>query len=168
MIEKPCVSVETRREVNEPQTGLRGLYNQYELIYILANEKDLLGLRTNFRKEEVFVYPMSIKIKKIKKLFLQFMDKVQRLETHPEFYNTIKNNCFTSILNAIRSITEKSIIFDCRFIMTGYSDERGYEKGLFITDEMSFKDFKNKHHISQYIPKGKIPDNYSSVIRRKN
>jgi hypothetical protein len=160
-----CVSVETRREVNELQTGLRGLYNQYESIYILADEKDLLGLRTNFRQEEVFVYPIKAETKKIKKLFLQIMHKVQNLETKPQFYNTIKNNCFTSILNNVSKITEKSIIFDYRFILSGYSDELGYEKGLFLTEGMSFKDFKNIHHINQYVHEGKIPDNYSSIIR---
>jgi hypothetical protein len=161
-----CVSVETRLENREPQSGLGGLYNQYELIYILADEKDLLGLRTNFRKEEVFVYPIKIKKKNLKKLFLQIMHNVKNLETNPRFYNTLKDNCFTSLLNDVRAIKEGTISFDYRFIMNGRSDELGYERGLFNTNGLSFKEFKNVHHINQYIPGSAIPDNYSLLIRQ--
>jgi len=163
-----CVSVETRGEVDEPQTGLRGLYNQYELIYILADEKDILGLRTNYRKEEVYIFPMNVNKEQIQKLFIQIMSKVQKLQTHPQFYNTIKNNCFTSLLNEIRKITQQTIVFDWRFLKNGRSDELGYERNSFITNGMSFNDFKYSNHINQYILTKEIPENYSVIIRQRS
>jgi len=96
-----CVSVETRNEEGEPQGAINGLYNQYELIYILADERDLLLLRTNYRKEEVYVYPFAKAktTKKARELLMQILKKVSQLESQPTFYNTIKHNCFTSLLH---------------------------------------------------------------------
>ena len=162
-----CVSVETRREVNEEQTTLRGFYNQYELIYILADEKDLLGLRTNFRKEEVYVYPLKIKKKIMKNFFLQILGRAEEVEIKPQFYNTIKHNCFTSLFRDIEKVTGRPVIFDYRHILNGRSDELAYERGIFFDKGISFINFKKRHHINQYIKGGNIPDNYSSIIRKK-
>ena len=164
-----CVSVETRREKGEPQTGLRGLYNQYELIYILADESDLLLLRTNYRKEEVFLYPLHPqKRENIRKVFLEILRQVVKLEKHPQFYNTLKNNCFTSLLQDVKRVTGNPPIWDYRTLANGLSDKMGYERGWFQTDGLSFKEFKEKHHINQYVQND--PDaktDFSKKIRKQ-
>lgn len=164
-----CVSVETRREKNEPQTGLRGLYNQYELIYILADESDLLLLRTNYRKEEVYVYPLKpAKPENIRKVFVEILKQVKKLETHPTFYNTIKHNCFTTLMQDIKRVTSNPSYFDYRVIFNGLSDQMGYEKGWFKTDGLPFDKFKELHHINKYIQNDPNPYiNFSQKIRPK-
>ncbi|MCP4177314.1 MAG: DUF4105 domain-containing protein [bacterium] len=160
-----CVSVETRLEKGEPQSGLRGLYNQYELIYILADESDILMLRTNYRKEKVYVFPFKGTKEDMERLFWAVMKKVQHLEHKPEFYNTLKENCLTSLTNELRKIKDRKILFDYRYILNGQSDKLGYERGLFTTNEMNFKEFKKKHYINQYISDKTDKNNYSQVIR---
>jgi len=146
------VSVETRREKGEAQGAISGLYNQFELICILADESDVLLLRTNYRKEDVFVYPMADnKAKNGRKMLVQILKTVDKLETQPTFYNTIKHNCFTSLLHFTRSVRESPIDRDYRIIANGLSDEMGYERGWFKTDGLSFADFKKKCHINQYV-----------------
>jgi hypothetical protein len=162
-----AVSVETRREKGEPQTGLRGLYNQYELIYILADESDLFLLRTNYRKEDVFLFPLKPKRpENIKKVFLEIMGQIMKLEKQPVFYNTLKDNCFTTLLYDVRNVTGNPPIWDYRVIFNGLSDQMGYERGWFKTEGLTFSEFKKKHHINQYVqddPEAK--KNFSKKIR---
>jgi hypothetical protein len=147
-----AVSVETRREKGEPQTGLRGLYNQYELIYILADESDLFLLRTNYRKEDVYLYPLKPKDpENIKKVFLEIMSQIIKLGKQPVFYNTLKDNCFTTLLYDVRNVTGNPPIWDYRVICNGLSDQMGYERGWFKNEGSSFSEFKKKHHINQYV-----------------
>jgi len=162
-----CISVETRREKKEPQSGLRGLYNQYELIYIFADESDLLLLRTNYRHEQVFVYPLKIKKKEnLRKVFVEFMHRAQKLEKYPEFYNTIKENCFLSLFKDIKRVTGEPSGFDYRLILNGYSDQMGYERDWFKTEGLPFDEFRKKHHINQYIENDPNPEkNFSKKIR---
>jgi len=143
------------------------MFNTNSTCNMSKEKKDILGLRTNYRKEEVYIYPMNVNKEQIQKLFIQIMSKVQKLETHPQFYNTIKNNCFTSLLNEIRKITQQTIVFDWRFLKNGRSDELGYERDSFITNGMSFKNFKKNNHINQYILDIEIPENYSKIIRER-
>ena len=165
-----CVSVETRREKNEPQSGFRGLYNQYELIYILADESDLLLLRTNYRKEKVYLYPLRVKTPEtLKKVFLKILKEVVKLEKKPIFYNTLRDNCFTTLLKDVREVTGHKPPWDYRTLANGLSDEMGYERGWFYTDNLSFEDFKKKHYINQYVENDPDPQkNFSEKIRQQN
>ena len=164
-----CVSVETRREKGEPQTGLRGIYNQYELIYILADESDLLLLRTNYRKEKVFLYPIRPKKQEnIRKVFIEILQQIVKLEKHPKFYNTLKNNCFTTLLQDVKRVTGNPPTWDYRTLANGLSDEMGYQRGWFYTDGLNFKDLKKRHYINQYVQND--PDaktDFSKKIRPK-
>jgi len=163
-----AVSVETRREKGEPQTGIRGLYNQYELIYILADESDLLLLRTNYRKEEVYLYPLKPKKpENIKKVFIEIMQQIIKLEKQPVFYNTLKDNCFTTLLYDVRNVTGNPPIWDYRVICNGLSDQMGYERGWFKTEGLNFIKFKERHHVNQYVQDD--PDakkDFSTKIRK--
>ena len=144
------------------------MFNTNSTCNMSKEKKDILGLRTNYRKEEVYIFPMNVNKEQIQKLFIQIMSKVQKLQTHPQFYNTIKNNCFTSLLNEIRKITQQTIVFEWRFLKNGRSDELGYERNSFITNGMSFNDFKYSNHINQYILTKEIPENYSVIIRQRS
>ncbi len=96
------VSVETRLERGEPQSALRGLFKQYESIYILGDEKDLLRLRTNYRREDVFLYPITIDPKIVRKLFKVIMERVNQIASEPEFYNTLSQSCFSSLASDLK------------------------------------------------------------------
>jgi len=158
------VSVETRLEKGEPQSGLRGLFKQYELIYILGDERDLLRLRTNFRKEEVFLYPTTVDREIVRKLFLVIMERVNNIASQPEFYNTISQSCLSSLVSDFKNVITPRSFFDIRRIQSGYSDEMLYENG-WIDSKLSFEDTKQLHHINQYVQKNVNGENYSIKIR---
>lgn len=98
------MSVETRLEKAEPQSGLRGLFKQYKLIYILGDERDLLQLRTNFRKEEVFLYPTTVGRENVRKVFKVIMERVNNIASKPAFYNTLSHCCFSSLFEDFKKV----------------------------------------------------------------
>jgi len=159
-----AVSVETRLERGEPQNALRGLFKQYELIYVLGDERDLLRLRTNFRKEEVFLYPTTVDRENVRKLFKVIMERVNDIASEPEFYNTLFQSCLSSLVSDFKKVMTPRSFFDLRRIQNGYSDEMLYENG-WIDSKRSFADTKRLHHINQYVHENINSENYSINIR---
>jgi len=160
-----AVSVETRLEQGEPQTGLGGLFKQYELIYILADERDLLRLRSNFRKEEVFLYPTTLNKKEVRKIFGVIIERVNSIANKPEFYSTITQNCLTSLTKDFSKVIElRSSPFNYKRLLSGYSNELLFENG-WIDSKLSFKDTKQLHYINQYVQADSPANGYSKKIR---
>jgi len=160
-----AVSVETRLEQGEPQTGLGGLFKQYELIYILADEKDLLRLRSNFRKEEVFLYPTTLNKKEVRKIFGMIVERVNSIANKPEFYSTISQNCLTTLAKDFSKVMElRSSPLDYRRFLSGYSDELMFEHGR-IDSNRNFEDTRRLHYINQYVQADNHGDGYSRKIR---
>jgi hypothetical protein len=88
-----AISVETRRERGEAYSALGGFFPRYELIYVAGAERDLIGARTDVRRESVYLYPLEATPDEIRRLFLSYVDRIQKLTEAPEFYNTLSNNC---------------------------------------------------------------------------
>ena len=158
------VSIETRLERDEPQSGLRGLFKQYELIYVLADERDLLRLRTNFRKEDVYLYQINLDQEQVRKVFMVIMDRVNSIADKPEFYNTLTQSCLTSLVGDFTKVINPKSKFDFRRIANGYSDEMLFENG-WIDSKLSFKETKQLNYINQYIKNDADGKNYSINIR---
>ena len=164
-----AVSVETRLAKNQQQSLLSGIFNQYELIYILADERDVLRLRTNFRKEQVYLYRVKADHVLLQKVFVEIIKHAAALQKRPRFYNTLKHNCLTTLLADLRRAQGKQYYLDYRFILNGYSDELLFSKGVLITGGFTFKQLKAHRHINQYVEG--FPDaekDYSKKIRPPN
>ena len=158
------VSVETRLEQGEPQTGLGGFYKQYELIYILGDERDLLRLRSNFRKEEVFVYPTNFTKKEVQKFFGVIIERINSIADKPEFYNTITHSCISSLTKDFSKVLKVRDPFNYKWLLNGYSAELMFEHGA-INSNRSWVDTQRFHHINQYIQVDNNGDGYSRKIR---
>ena len=87
------VSVETRMESGEQYGALRSFFKQYELIYILADERDVVALRTNHRDEDVYIFPLPIKPIQRRELLVEILTRANELGREPDFYRTIGANC---------------------------------------------------------------------------
>ena len=95
-----AISIETRKEKEESYSTLRGFFRQYELYYVVADERDVIRLRTNYRNdppEDVYVYRVHGPLENVRRVFLGYMNEINALQTHPEFYNTLTTNCTTGI-----------------------------------------------------------------------
>lgn len=158
------LSVELRREKGENYSGLGGLFKQYELIYILGDERDLIRLRANFRKEEVYLYPTRATREQARELFLTSIARVNQIYERPEFYNTIIQNCSTSLAPQIERLNLQSGIDKWRLLLNGYSDEMAYYNG-WIDSNLSFAETKARHYINQYVRNDPDTSDFSRKIR---
>ena len=128
------ISVEIRKEVGEHFSSVKGLLRQYELMYVFGDENDLIKLRSNYRNDSVYLYPIKAEKQKIKLLFLDMVERTNNIKQNPEFYNTLTSSCTTNIVDHVNKISPKKIPFDFRILAPGYSGKLAYEVGLIDTN----------------------------------
>lgn len=128
------VSVEARREVGETYSVVKGALREYEIMYVVGEERDLIGLRAVTWNDPVYLYPVRATPEQARELFVRMLRRAQELERRPEFYNTFLNNCTTSILDPVDEIAPGTIPFGWEVLLPGYSDQLAHERGLLDTD----------------------------------
>lgn len=159
------VSVEIRKERGESFHPVKGLFNQYEIMYVVADERDVIKLRSNYRKDDVYVYPARTSKEKMQALFLDVFNRVNDLKDNPEFYNTIVNNCTTNIARHINSITPNTVpLLSLRLIFPASSDKLAHQLGLLDT-ELSLEDARAKYHINKRAEAYADAEDFSVRIR---
>lgn len=159
------VSIEIRKEQGESFNPFKGLYNQYELTYVVADEQDVIKLRTNYRKDTVYLYPVKISEAKAQELFLSIITRVNTLKDTPEFYNTVTNNCTTNIVNHINIIAPGTMnTFYLQEVFPEYSDKLAYRLGLLNTD-LPFESIRDRFRINEKAMKYADDVNFSVRIR---
>jgi len=125
-------SVEVRKELDETYSPLRGLFRQYELIYVVADERDALHLRTHVRApaSRVRIHPIDGDSEAVERYFLSLVERVNGLRGRPEFYNTVTSSCTTNLATHLEAVSEHEVVFDKRVYLPGYSSELVWELGL--------------------------------------
>lgn len=162
--ERLVISVEVRHKKGEEYGGFAGLYKQFELIYVLATERDILQLRTNFRQEDVYHYPLNIPQEIIHELFDIVLTRVNSLHRNAEFYNTLSQNCLTSLAADFWNIGGHTNHFDYRMLANGLSDEMLYQRGR-LKNKAPFLTVKQQANINQYTETKSYSPLYSKQIR---
>ena len=122
-------SVEIRKHVGQSYSALNGLFNQYTLMYVLANERDVMWRETIGFQQETYLYRTTATPKLAQEMFIDVMRRVNKLVREPEFYNTITNNCTTNVRNHVNRLLPDKIPYDYRVLLPGYSDEYAYDLG---------------------------------------
>lgn len=123
-----AVSIETRKEEGESYSALRGFFRQYELYYVFADERDLIGLRTNHRGETVYLYRLPASPERARELLLIYVARINELAQSPDWYNALTHNCTTSIrVHAAQGGVW--LPMDWRFLLNGFLYEYLYEQG---------------------------------------
>lgn len=127
-----AVSIEARREKDEPDTLLRGVFKQYEIGYIWADERDVIALRTLWRGEEVALHRTSLTPEQGRRLLLDMMERSNGLEEQPEFYNTLTDNCTNAIARHVNHIRGKKVPWWRGEVLTGRYEKLGYDEGWLL------------------------------------
>ena len=160
-----AVSVEIRKEKGESFSPLKGLLRNYELMYVIADEKDVIKLRTNYRKDDVYLYPVETSNENMRKLFVDILTRVNKLKDEPEFYNTLTNTCTTNIASHINNISPSRIPWDLRLLLPKNSDELAYELGL-ISNDVPITELREKHKINALAEIHADDPDFSHLIRQ--
>lgn len=158
-----CISIETRKEVGEDYSAIKGFFKQFELMYVVADERDLIRLRTNFRGEEVYLYRLNTKPQMVREVFLDYFKTINLIAQKPQWYNALTQNCTT----AIRGHTHPYVHgrFNWRMIVNGKLDTLLYERGAIATD-LPFEEFKQKSKINDIAKAVPPTGDFSAAIRQ--
>jgi hypothetical protein len=142
-----CFSIETRMEKGESFSTIAGFFRQFEITYVVADERDLVRLRTNYRKEEVYLYRLKADRDIIRSVLLDYFTEINRLKNTPAWYNAASDNCTTSLHQRTYPHGQK-IRWDWRLLINGYVDEMAYETGSLDTS-LPFAELKARSLINK-------------------
>jgi hypothetical protein len=160
-----CISIETRKEKGEEYSTIKGFFRQYELIYVVADERDLVRLRTNYRKgETVYLYRLNGSRTVFRDIFLDYMGYINRLKNQPEWYNALTGNCTTQIRGHTRPYTGKTR-WDWRILLNGWLDEMAYENGL-LDQSLPLETLREKSIINERAKKLDRNPDFSILVRQ--
>ena len=142
-----AVSAEIRKEKGESFSPWKGLLRQFEMTYVVADERDVVRLRTNYRRDPVYLYPGRADRAKVRALLVDMLTRANQLAARPEFYNTLTNTCTTSIVGHVNAITPRRVPFSFKVLFPGYSDRLAYDLGLIDTD-LPFEQARERYHVN--------------------
>jgi hypothetical protein len=159
-----CFSIETRKKSGQTYSAIGGLYRQYELICIAADERDVIRLRTNFRKgEEVYLYRITATPAQARVRLHEYLRTINHMREHPRWYNAITTNCTTSIRDQHPSA--QRVPWDWRLLLNGKADELMHERGAILTSGLSFAALKQSALINPAARAANDAADFSSRIR---
>lgn len=156
-------SIEARKKVGQSYSAIRGFFRQFTLITVVSTERDVVRLRTNYRKDEdLYLYHTRATPPFARALFLDYVELANDLHDHPKWYNAITDNCTTQIfqLDAMRSQPWKLAI-----LLNGKADEMAYKKGNLATDGLPFDELKRRAYINPAAKAANGDANFSARIR---
>ena len=160
------VSAEIRTEKGETYSPVKGLGREYEITYVVADERDIIRLRTRYRNADVYIYRTVATPEQAQALFVDMMERVNQLARQPEFYHTIANNCTTNILDHINHIKPGRLLYNWKILLPGYSAEYAYDEGL-LDQSVSFAQLTNESWINDLAERHFDDADFSRKIRQR-
>ncbi len=158
-----CISIETRPEIGERFDPVASLFKQFELIYVVGEERDLVRVRTDHRGEELYLYPLRTSPEAARRLFLVYLDRINELADDAEWYHLLKSNC---TLNIVRyaNVAGRVGRIDYRHYLNGLSDRYLYDAGL-VNTSMPFPELRRRSRINDAALGAEDTPDYSRTIR---
>jgi hypothetical protein len=160
------MSIETRKEVGESYSAIRGFFRQYELLYIISDERDVVRLRTNYRDGEyVYAYRTMTKPEDARTIFLYYLARANSLRDKPEWYNALTSNCTTNITSLLAAKKIGGMRrWDWRILLNGKGDEMVYEAGD-LAGNLPFAELKQRALINSAAQAADRDPDFSRRIR---
>ena len=161
-----CFSIETRKEVGEKYSAIGGLYRQFELYVVAADERDVVRLRTSIRPgEESYLYRTRLTPERARERFLEYLTTLNSLRERPRWYNAITTNCTTAIRG--QHPAGKRLPWDWRILVNGKADSLLYERHLIFDEDLSFQELRSRALINEAAKAADGTPDFSSLIRQQ-
>ena len=159
-----AISVEARREPGETYGPLTGLFRKFELMYVIGDERDLIGSRAVYGGYDVYLYPIRASRERIRALFEEMLARANALATKPEFYNTLTNNCTSNVVDHVNHIAPRAVPHGIKTILPGYADDVAYSLGL-IDNSMTLDQARQRFKVNERAVRFAADSNFSRRIR---
>jgi hypothetical protein len=160
-----AISIETRKSRGQEYSAVKGFFRHYEIIYVAADERDLVRLRTNYRGEDVYLYRLNVTPALARALLLDYVESMNSLVKSAEFYNALLDNCTTSIRHHVTRVVVNAPSVDWRLLANGYGDQMLYERGTLDT-RLPFAMLREKSRITARAKALDRDADFSSGIRQ--
>jgi len=161
-------SIEARYQAGQSYSAVLGFFRQYELIFIAADERDVIRLRTNYRKdEEVYLYRANVPPRTAQAMFLTYIGYMNRLREQAEWYNAVTKNCTTTIDKELGAEMPHPQGWAYEFLVNGTLDELLYRRGRLVTEGRSFRELKEDGHINSTARRADQSADFSTLIRAR-
>ena len=158
------VSVEARLRETQVYSMWKGLLGFFPIMYVIADERDAIGHRTEYRGDEVYLYPVSAAQKELEAFFRGVLDRAAKLAARTERYNTLTNNCATNIRNHINEIWPNRVPWGWGVLFPGRADYLAHRLGLLASDE-TFEQTRQRARINDLAAGHWHDERFSKLIR---
>ena len=158
-----CISIETRPEVGEGFAPIASMFKQFELIYVVGDEHDLVGLRTSHRDEQTFLYPLRTAREGAQALLRNYLDRINELADRPEWYHLLKNSCTINIVRYANTAGRPGQ-FDFRHLLNGWIDRYLYDAG-WVDTSLPFAELRERSRITEVAKAAANAPDFSKRIR---
>ena len=158
-----CFSIETRVKTGQAYSALGGLYRRFELIYTVADEGDVIRLRTNYRMEDIYLYRTTFTPAQAQERFSEYLSSLNELREHPRWYNEITTNCTTSI--RAQTPKDERLPWDWRILVNGKGDEMMYERHTIASGGLPFAELRQRALIDTAAKAAGNSPEFSRLIR---
>jgi hypothetical protein len=157
------ISIETRPEVGEGFNPVASLFKQFELIYVVGDERDLVRVRTNYRKETVYLYRLNSPPDDVRRLLMVYLKRINELADQPEFYHLLSNSCTINIIRYMNA-AGRAGRFDIRHLLNGMIDSYLYHSGR-VDTTLPFDELRRRSRINEAAEAADDAPDFSARIR---
>jgi hypothetical protein len=141
------ISIETRPEVGRGFEPIASMFKQFELIYVVGEERDLVGIRAIHRREAVYLYQLNTSPDDARRLLMVYLARINALADRPEFYHLLTNSCTINIIRYANAAGRKGR-FDIRHLLNGLIDSYLYHSGR-VNTTLSFEELRRRSLINE-------------------
>ena len=156
-----AISIETRREEHESYSAVLGFFRQFELYYVVADERDVVRLRTNYRNENVYLYRLKARQEAARAVLVDYLEEINELAERARWYNALLHNCTTMIRYHIKNVAASNP-WNWRILVNGKLDELGYARQT-IDTSLPFDELRRRSRIDE---KARAADDDPEFSRR--
>lgn len=160
------ISIETRPEIGEGFDPLASMFKQFELVYVVGSERDLVRVRTDYRDEEVYLYRIRSTPEAAQALFRIYLDRINSLAERPEWYHLLKNNCTLNVIRYSRKIGVQHQRFEIKHFLNGLIDYYLYRLGI-LDVSLGFDELRRRSNINEAARAAGDVEDFSTQIRRQ-
>ncbi len=160
-----AISIEIRRKLKQKFDPVKAFFRQFEMMYVIADERDVVKVRTNTIKATVRLFPIQTEKVRVQAVFLDMLKRADKLGKEPEFYNTIWNNCTTNIIKHAKRFSEKPIpVWDYRYLIPEDIDKIAYRLNM-IDTHLPYKDAREHFDITEIAQASEDAKDFPNAIR---
>jgi len=159
-------SIEARYKAGQAYSTILGCFRQYGLIFVAADERDVIRLRTNYRKdEEVYLYRVQVQPEATRAMFLTYVTHLNKLRDHPEWYNQLTRNCTTTLQKPLTADVNNPQPWNYQYVLNGTLDKLLYDRGRLVSGGLPFPELKQREHINAAARSADGSPDFSALIR---